>query len=196
MNLTETTVELTIGEYENHPSPHDNLVNPYWEHIEFDNATCSRGHLCPSYDRRLGSARVIGGYIGSEGIHEKYVWTTPWYFPSAPGLPICEDCADLVDDVDYDDSVFTGTIADAHWFIDRAPAYCDDTGKFYAWVGYFAPDGGLDHEIELGTFDTVGAARTAIAVWGGERNRDLDAYEAEIAAANADDPWDCDVHIV
>lgn len=174
---TETTVELDFAEYVGH--------NPYrgvakrWEHIEFDNATCSRGHLCPSFDARFATTRVIGGYIGSdsEGVYPTSEYATPFYFPSAPGMPICEDCADLVDAIDYDDSVFTGTIADAHWFIDRAPADSDDTGKFYAWVGYFSPDGGLDHEIELGVHDTVGAARTAIAVWGGERNRELDDAE-------------------
>lgn len=178
---TERLEELGEIEYMGHPFG-SGRVTPYWEHLEYDSTSCMRGHLCPGYDPKHGTTTNIGGYLGvdSEGIYPRAEWNAPWYFPSAPGLVMCEDCASIVEPVDPADepadTIFDGIIADANWFIDRDL----DGGGFFAWVGYFAPDGGLDHEIELGAFDTVGAARTAVSVWGAERNRELDRIEAEI----------------
>lgn len=173
----DTLTELDFGEYINH-SPHGD-VNPKWEHLEYDNTHCMRGHRCPTYNREHGTTMAIGGYIGSdsEGIYPKHEWESVWYYPSAPTLVMCENCADLIEAtlteptlLEPVDTVFSGTIADADWFIDLD----FDGDGFYAWIGYFSPDHGLDHEIELGFHETVGDAHAAIAAWGAARDAELD----------------------
>lgn len=184
--MPESLVELDWAEYIDH-NPYAYAPNPKWEHLEHDNTHCMRGRFCPTYDPKHGTTMAIGAYIGSdsEGIYPRHEWAPVFYFPSAPHLVMCENCADLIEttpSISRVDTVFSGPAADADWFIDI------ELDGFHAWIGYFSPDHGLDHEIELGTFDTMGEAHAAVNRWGADRNAELDRYEAEIdeALANSD----------
>jgi hypothetical protein len=190
--MMEEFVELDPREYEGYTDDGYPELQPpeHLAHLFGDgDGVCARGNRCAGLTDR-GPA-IVGMWLDEDDDRPSgggLVWATCWYPATAPDLIFCEDCHFEITDTDrpgsvpYESTVICGsTLVDLDWFIDLTEG--DSLHPFWAWVGRFAPDHGLDWEHEIGVFESIAAARAAVDAYIAEAEAAADRAEAEIDAA-------------